>query len=150
MNWKWKLITTKNEIRHGTSFYYYVLPKYLRRPILIQVPLFYAWILWKVAPKGVPLIRIKFTFAHFKFLAGKSILYGKKTVLFSWRNMTQQQLRIDFDREGKVTRRKIVSLSEHSGLFFYKFVLHFNCSTICSNAFLCLQSFWGKDSCFVS
>ena len=32
--------------------------------------------------------------------------------------MAQQQLRIDFDREGKVTRRKIVSLSVHSGRFF--------------------------------
>ena len=33
--------------------------------------------------------------------------------------MVQQELRIDFDREGKVTRRKTVSLSEHSGRFFF-------------------------------
>lgn len=81
-----------------------------------------------------------------------NILNFQQEINFYWTNcfiftneMAKRQLWIAYDREKNVTRGKIVFLSVHSHLFLYKFVVHFDCSTTCSNT-----SLWRRDSCCVS
>jgi hypothetical protein len=57
--------------------------------------------------------------------------------------VAEKELWIVFDPQENVTRREIVFVSAFSS-FFCKFVLHFDWSTTCCNAFLCFAGFMKK------
>jgi hypothetical protein len=125
MNWKGKLITQKAKYEMALPLNIMWHQNFLLLPILNTKSFILLMKFVKICTKGERLIRIRFTFKYLNISKEEYIFFNEKTVLFSWRNMDEQQLKSIFDREENITRLKILFFSAFWPLV--NFTLHFSC-----------------------